>query len=329
MFSNRRVKYFGATNGYEILLSKLMFYIFKIFGLAPISYDCVWIREKNSWSFNYKFSWYGIIYNVALISLSAPASFIIIFLVHKSGIFARSKGENYVFTAFFSLYAVTTILTLIVFVLQHDKMTMIANEISKLRQLVTYKCRKRKFLIIFVGNFITALVMFVYSSFYSKRGPIFAVSYEFPGFLVYFLLIQYTLILDVVKNFYQYINSKLLEVLLRKSVKTVCDHNLELEIDDLIYLNSCLYSLSKDISDFYRLPMIWTTLDLFIILLLGILVNVEGLFFPNNFSISYLMVNFVCIYLSILALATLVVYVTNTTEEVCNVIFDTRDKKIN
>lgn len=116
--------YFGKK--FDCFFAKFMFYIFKIFGLATISYDHFCISEKKSSILIFKTSWIGIIYNVALICFFVPIKISYVLFLYRNEIYRYSRQEIRIFVAGAILIAFSAIFTQAVFIFQQSKMTSIS-----------------------------------------------------------------------------------------------------------------------------------------------------------------------------------------------------------
>lgn len=319
MFENRVIKY-NYVNKVDVFSAKFIFYFFKAFGIATIDYDHVWDSEKKSWTLVFKTSRIGVIYNVACICLWIPININCIIFFYNNKILSERHQVVLLYTVAGSFFCVSLVFLLFVFIFQQTKLACFANKIFSLRNMTAhnYPPNKRFFSFFFV-NYLITFTLFIAVFFYKKNVPILcSVGLYVSVNEVFFLLIQYTLILKMIKGFFQSINNDLNKLLLKEPICIIGKFNPDsIKIDKLMRFYSCLYDLSRDISSFYSLPMFWAVFNIFVILLTAIhLVIVEKIFVTNNNLREIALICLVVVYLSIISFSTLVVLVTNTIKEV-------------
>lgn len=304
---------------FDLLITKLMFYFFKIFGIATVACDHVWYDGKKSWILVFKHSLIGIIYNVVSICLIIPLNIIGIIFVYKSKIFVASDNEISVITAFECLFSFGNVFTLVVFIFQQNKMASIGNKIYKMKELVPveHKITNNKLCLFLFGNFVMSFGLIIFlSSFSEKISLAYTIIHEVNIFMVLFLLIQYSSILNMIKSFFTSINDALSEAFLKPHISTLEKLHLNYKLDKLMYSYTCLCDVSQDISNFYSLPMIWTVSNIFILLLFFLHIAFKRLFILKDYLDFSFVVELIYVYSGIVSLTSLLVYVTNTIEEV-------------
>lgn len=294
---------------FETFLLKFIFYWFKILGMATVSYDCTWSREKIVRTLVFKSSHTSIIYNILLIFFLISINFFFISKLEEDE--SNDDRIKFVVAVILYMFAIGPSIISIIFVFQHAKMASIANKINKLRELtIEQNIMKKNLFSIFFPNFIISISGTFLLQPRDNTDPIVVTGLNI--FFIYFVLIQYTLILRIIKNFYVFVNDTLHEVSFKKYAWTFESLDLNGKIDKLIHLNSSLYEISLDVSSFYSAPMLWIILNIFIILVINIYVFVTQTLDTKIFDAATAFE----IYLNILSLTTLVINVTNTITEV-------------
>lgn len=305
-------KYF-TTKKFEIFCAKFLFYFFKVFGSATISYYHVWISEKKSWILVFKKSLIGISYNIVLIVFSIPANIISVIVFSKHKIFAQSPQEILLFTFYGILFGFGNVFTLIVFVFQQAKMASIANKIYKLRELRSdNNSTKNKFFSILLINFLFSFGATILLSLFSRKiSIIHAIVLNLNIFVVFFLFIQYVIVLKIIRGFFKFINDTLNNELFSQSKL-----NLKLTLEKLMHSYSCVCDISQEISDFYSLPLIWAILNMFILLLWTTYNLIKKFFIYNQKPDLLIFFDLMYIHLAAVLLSTFVINVTETIKEV-------------
>lgn len=302
-----------TANNIDTFCQKFVFYFFKAIGLATVSYSHVWSDTKKSWILVFKHSRIGIIYNIALIICLIPLDVINVILIYKEDIFLQNHQEILVFTLYGFLFSFGNVFTLIVFIFQHDKMTSIANKIYKLRELTNENdlTKNKFFSILFVNSLISFIMVNLPSVLFQKVILIYCMALSFNISVTFYLLIQYILVLELIKGFFKSINDTLND----ESFQTA-ELNLSLRLEKLMFLYTCVCDVSQEISDFYSLPLIWALLNIFYILLWTAYNVIQSLFIFNQSPDVYFFYNLNYIYLCIFLLPAFVVNVTETIKEV-------------
>lgn len=309
------LKKYITTKSYDILFVKLMFYFFKLFGILTISYDNAWKRETESQSFLFKFSWTGTLYSVILIILLLFFNINRIYIIINGAFYSVSEQEYFVLNLLTHIIRIFNMIILSIFVFQPAKVASIANNIYESRRLAAEQYfTKKKILSVYAGNIILSCILRITLNIYLKDDTLYILT--FTDFTAHVLFLQYTFLLMILESYYKFINDSLRKSFLKGSNWTLEDHNLNLRIDKLINLNSCLYKASIKFSKFYSMSMIFATLNFYVYLLGNAHKLIKELFITNDYAILNNLISFVNFYLSFLLLAVLVTSVTNTMREV-------------
>lgn len=320
--SKNHLKIYNSEKNFDILFNKFMFYFFKIFGIATISYDHVWSSKQNRWILFFKSSWIEIIYNIVLLCILTPIMFVHLDFFYENKIFGASHRETVIYIASALLFMFGTIITLVFFIFQHANIKSVANKIIRLKNLTKENWVLNKLLFtFFLVNYLTSfsVIILLFSS--SNRAPIFYIIGIYISFYeILFLMTQYTLILKIIKDFFKFLNNELNEVLLKQPHLTIESLELCLKIDKLMHFYSCLCDVSEDISNLYSLPMAWAILNAFNVLVVTTHFLINRIF-VSNYCADILVTSLILIYLTTVTLTTLVINATNTIKEVLYVAF--------
>lgn len=300
---------FASSKNNDVFGLKFLFFIFKILGIFTISYNDVWIFETNSRNLVFKFSRFGIFYNIIFIFFLL---YINVIDYYSDPSVTTTKQETIVYNIALCLRHFTTTLILIVFIFQQARMVSIANKIYKLKARPVKVSFKEKCLFsIYVVKFIILYVVLNILNYFTYN----VVSAHLTNvYIIYFFLIQYTSILKIIKKLYEFINDSLQDLLLKHFCWAFENCKLDLKIDKLMNLHSRLYELSIELSGFYSLPMIFATFHIYIYLLSRAYFYIKWSFESSSYVKTWKI--FLEIYLTILSLAILVIDVTNTIKEV-------------
>lgn len=283
MFQNILKKNVTSRNC-DIIFFKIMFYFLKIFGILPVSYCYVWKRETQSWDIEFKFSWTGTIYNFILIFTKI---FFIIFFLYLNIIELKyvtpKKQENLVLTIMLNFNHLFNLLIMILFILRYSKVASIMNEIYKLRRLAAQSyVADKKLLCFYIGNII--LCSTVKTIFHITVYGIQNI-FTFTDYITHVLFFQYSFLLKILECYCKFINYSLHKSLLKRSDWTSQNFKLNMKIDMLIHLNSRIYDLSQELSNFYSFPMIFATFNFYLYLLINPYFFIKRAFITNDMNL--------------------------------------------
>lgn len=296
-----------------------MFHSFKVFGIAPISYDYVWDNAKNSHNLIFKTSWIARVYNVALIFYFIPTGFIAV-MNYKNNFVDHNPQQKLIYTVLLFLFGTSNIFILIAFVFQHNEMKSIANKIIKLQELTTKShLPNKKLYTFFIVNYFISYLINIFILFYRfKTQVVFVTFFYISIYRVLFLLAQYSLLLKMIKDFFKSINDDLNDILLKQPICVLDTFNLNVKIDKLMHSHKCLCDVSRDISSFYSFSMMCATLNILMLSLMFSYFLIKRLVLNDH--PERILGNVIVIYLSTITLTLLVVYVSNTIKEVLYII---------
>lgn len=334
MFHNSINKVYYINDNITFL-PQLKFFFFKIFGIATVSFKPKWIDQNKKWHWAFTSSVIDILYNVFLIVLLVVMNTIGINYMIKTDYLGRFKQDKFTIASLDTLIALSVIFILTIYCTRQKKIFFILNKISILRELFmrtiknSVSCRNAQFQkisMLSVGHVIITIIMLPILAKNEIYLAIYTASFNFCIFIINIVLIQYSVILKLIKIFFEIINEKLQNVtnipLWPVDVQSISIIKLETKLDHLIQMHCLISELAQEISDFYSLPMLVCTFNIFIDLLVCSYTVIKEIIFSNSLLIMNNILNIAHIYFNIISLATLTINVTETIQEV-NFLFKT------
>lgn len=318
------------AEGNQTFYIKSTFFFLKAVGIASVNFKILWVDSTKKWRWTFTCSKIDIFYNVFLIALLILMNTIGISYMIKTDYAGRFKQDKFTIASFDTLIAFSVIFILTAYCSRQKKILFIMNKVSALRELSTESienpvCYKSpsfgKITMLCLGHIVvTIIIIMLMSVTKDVYSTIYASSFNFCIFIIDIVLIQYSIILKLIKHFFQMINENLLYVtkksLLPIDIQAISVPKLEMKLDHLMKLHHLVTVLSQDISNFYSLPMLFCTFNIFIDLLVCSYTVIKELIFSNNLYVANNILNLSHIYFNILSLSTLTINVTETIQEV-------------
>lgn len=268
-----------------------IFYCFKLTGIATMKiqyHKSTWIykTQKPKWSF--VSSKIIILYNICLICSLIGMHYFTYEDTLKSGFGGRFDKDKVVIAIFDSLIVLTAVIIMGFYTLMQKKFVVIANKIHKTKDSNDLPiCVKKQYLTLCFGNIF--LYFFITISFALNQESfhvIYTIAFRTCIFIINSFLIQYSMMIKLVQSFFEFINKNLLELsdkyFEHKRIKTIENSNLKSELDYLMRLYPVISNLSREISNFYSLPVLWSLLAIFVDVLMCLYHLIKTLIISND-----------------------------------------------
>lgn len=319
---------FKRSNKTKLDYFQLLFYYFKVFGLATMTASKVASTNNTTnhfWSFSRSKS--TIVYNV---------SFILLFVMSNIYIMTFFCSGTYLvnFDAIADCGQTTIVLLVGLFILakscvSSDSLIVIANSISRITESllslsstniqknneVSWEIKK-----MFMINFTIWTVLFASIVMDFNTLSLYTIMVYFSNFFVHLLATQYSVILKFIKYDFKILNENLIEfgredpTIIRSTTgtKSKLDRLLRLQ-----KLHESLSATSQDVSNFYSYPMLVCILEVFIILILVCYYLAKPMIIQNNNLTAAMLIRcFWYGFVYVVLLVTLTKCVTATIDEV-------------
>lgn len=311
------------------LIPKLNFLFFKMLGIATVKFKLSWIDRNKKWRWTFTCSKFDNLYNIFLIILMIIMNTVGIRYMIKTDYLGRFKQDKFTIASFDTLIAFSVIFILTIYCIRQKKILSILNKISILRELsmenmensIYYKNSSfSKISVLSLGHVLITFLILIMLDKKEIHLAVYAISFNFCIFIIDIVLIQYSIILKLIKHFYQIINENLLYLtkgcVWPLDIQIIYVSKLGMKLDHLMQLHHLVTELSQEISEFYSLPMLLCTFNIFIDLLVCSYTVIKELIFSNSMLIANNVLNITHIYFNIISFSTLTINVTETIQEV-------------
>lgn len=262
-----------VKNSYKlkaIILNNIIFYFFKLSGIATMSIDSKQSYETKNLKWSFVSSRASVLYNICLIFLLIAMHVTSYEGSKKTGFGGRFGQDKSVIGIFDSIIMLGAVLILGTFCVKQKEAVIIANEMSKIaNSKEIHACFQNNYLTWFCfGN----ILMFFKPNAVTVKPRvsdiIYTIVFRSSIFIIISLLIQYSIIIKLIHNFCCCFNKNFLQFLSRSSnfyvIKSIYKANLNSELDNFMHSYLVISKLSRKISDFYSLPMLGSLLAIFV-----------------------------------------------------------------
>ncbi|NP_001177422.1 gustatory receptor 46 [Nasonia vitripennis] len=265
------------SNNKNLDYLKLLFYFFKVFGLASMTIDATTAKNTRNHFWTFTRSKSTVIYNVI---------FILVFVI--SNIYSMTffcRGTYVVnFETIGDCGQTTLSLFVALFILtksciSRNTLIIIANSISRItdsllslsstsiqeNSKISSEIKK-----MFIINISTWTVLFGTFAFDLKPLTKYGIVVFFSNCIINHLVIQYSVILKLIKHNYKILNENLIEFGDQESMAIRSPSEAKIKVDRLLKLQKLHESLSdtsREVSNYYSYPMLVCVLHVFIILI--------------------------------------------------------------
>lgn len=280
------------------LLYKCVFYFIKIFGCATMTFEITTTQTGGQWLFRYSQS--GVVYNIFLIFVMIiSCSFRSYWFLYDAEILFEKK------TALVAIIInnFMAVFILVKFCVHQEKFIEITNKIRSIREslrLISGELLFKKystydgiFNIFFPISIIFCLLVAVSTSMQRKTfGAMLYNASFYPNILTFVaLIIQYSVILELIQQLFKLINFNLLHISNAFGFEPFFNYTLKGHINKIIQLRKLYASLSDvshDLSNFYFQPMFVCTLCTFITLTIVLYRFLSPIIFGNTHQTIHL-----------------------------------------
>lgn len=282
-------KYKG--NG-TIILIKFLFYYFKIFGIATLSFEVV-LNTKRTLCFHFKTSKASLIYNILLIFSSLIMSSLSMICLNERDVRTqRGKFDRVFYRAQETLNLSVLILISIVYCIRQNQLVNLTNKINGIWGLLlmidnnsinNFQCLNN-IIKILVVNILMWIIAVLAGTGYGIQYFPFYFGANFSKLIITALFLQYIAILKLLQDFYRIANNNLQVILYNQCVIENLNVTQE-KIKRILIMHDIHVQLDKialELSNFYEKPMLFCLLSSFTELTCSCYVLVEPIFVSNS-----------------------------------------------
>lgn len=312
------------------LATRAMFYFFKIFGLAPMSFEATWLERNKSWRWIFSKSRFGTFYNVFLICLTILINAFGVRSMYATNYQGNTSQDTTLTVIEDTVIAASTVLILTIYCYLQSDLVTVLKKINYGREYATImdvNVRLNDNVLFDFVTFICACnvgIMLISLFFELDRAganvAIYYFIYVSDNLLATMVTFQYSAFLKMLQKMIAFVNENLDDVLIKsRSCSEVGDtenYKLVLEIDQLMKFHTLVCEISRDVSKFYSFPMLLSILEFFIILNHGLYFSVKDLVILNKGLTYSSFIDLFGLYLSLTSITTLTIYVSVTCQEV-------------
>lgn len=257
-------------NTHKLTFTKFIFYYFKFSGVATLVYNSE-LRDKNNVPrLLFTDSTRGKLYNNLLACLVIFSAYFSVKVSYFSNLFQRIKLEKVVDTIQTLVTVLTATIILIIFCIRQQQTIVIFNRIHKLSNFMHLDTKMNTRVKSTLNDIKTAffahavtLLLFIITTPLSRLSIMYFAGVTLCSFIINSIIMQYTIVLKLIRHIFGAINAELLEVLSKLSdihdINFIHVHGVQMKSNKLSLLRE-LYILmgkmSQDLSDFYSAPMI-------------------------------------------------------------------------
>lgn len=276
---------------FDIITLNYFYYYFKLSGIATIRISHTLMHETGKWKWSFHFSKISIFYNVYLMSLLVIMYIFAYNDIVKSGFGGRFIKDKVIIAIFHSLIILTTALILVIYCIKQKKVIAIANKISEAKYFqklppINVENNHHTLLLSFanISIFLYSVLIAIHQKpFYI----IYSIAFRSCLFIIDSLLIQYSVMVKLMQNFFDCINKKLLQVTAKISefhgIQSVYNCSTVIsEFDILMHFYRIISNSTEKISEFYSLPMLWSLLAIFIEVLMCLYHMIKQVYISND-----------------------------------------------
>lgn len=313
----------------NFILLKFYFYFFKLFGIATFNFVLEWNNQIKSIQWRFIGSKIDIFYNSFLVCSLFVMSLNGYKMMFNTNYLGRLEQDKLIVSVFDIIIAFSMLFILVIYCTWQQEIAKMANKFHNLQQLLfknDQRTRTAKTISLKLTTFLSFGIIFLFfiSFLWSLKFKIQVILYIL-AFNIYLsvmnsVLVQYCLVLKLLKAFFENINNRLQYIL--KKLTVCCEleiqqnETLQFELEHNMKLYRLISDLSQKTSNFYSLPMFGCTLIIFIDLLISCYITIKLFIETKTINISENLFDFIHIYLHVSSLSVFTIYVTNTINEV-------------
>lgn len=270
------------------------YYYFKLCGIAPLKIRFTRTYDTKEWKWTIDYSKIRTLYNVFLMCLMIAMHVMSYGDAVESGFGGRFDKDVSVVAIFDSLIVFTGVLIQGIYCVKQGKIITIAHEISTIEK--NFKNLTEDVQISTINNHVIWLSFGNVFMFFNPINTliehpetyniIYSFSFRFCLYTINSLLIQYSIMIRMIRNFFKIINQNLLEVPFRsvklRGIRSINNSSLSVKLDNSMHLYQMISNLSREISIFYSLPMLWSLLAMFVDVLMCLYHLIKGMCISNS-----------------------------------------------
>ncbi|XP_014211420.1 uncharacterized protein LOC106641499 [Copidosoma floridanum] len=324
------MKYFTNFSSNKIFVAKLALYLFKLSGVATVNCKIEATSDnKNIKHWKFTTSTYSIIYNTFLICTIVALSSIIFHQELKLNL----KLDHFKVTVLYMTehvrFALASIITLLIYSFNQKKIIKVLSSANDIRYLAN-AMNEPNGEILSVKNATTLFLIYalfcclIFTTWPFRSAA--QICYLVREFVCYSincsLLIQYSIILLLLRQYFQFVNNSLSDMVeearLKVTIARKGSNTMEAKkkLSDLRLLHSSLRQVSREVSSFYSLPMLLNSINIFFIVIFNIFYALEVSILTKYDSAVYdIIYSVLHVILYVILLIVLTTNVSNTMSE--------------
>lgn len=268
-------------NSIEALMVNGTFYLFKIFGIATISLKIIKLDRLQALYLLFNTSKIGFVINLILIFIIISSNLDSISNIFREDDLDGKLLVKVITTIPYFSYLLCVIFILLKYSVQQKQITILTNKINQVK-MMTQKMSQSSTVttaysytvqVVCFGNFLLFLFYLLQVNSYetSMTMKFFIIGFGASLFIVHLMILQYSLILEIMKNYFGFINESFSDIFKRyfsfHEDNNTYFNRVKSKIDDLITLHDNLIEICEETSKFYSLPMLWSAFNIFYILI--------------------------------------------------------------
>lgn len=260
----------------------LIFYFFKISGFAPLSFKSV-PKSNNNYDRQFTISKTSMIYNLFFVisMLSLSLSMDVDVKYYK----IEPCWELIVYMGKQTYFILTSITILLLYVFKREKIVLLANKmkIQEDRTIVKNRIALTKIAKIFIPCQLFHCFIFLLWQFRKKFSQIYLLRECFSYHVNCVLLMQYSMVLILLKQYFVNVNREISLIFTKKSssndeIRSIFQSIvINKKLSKLRNRHLLLRELSSEISNFYSLPMLFNSINVIMIIIVNVFYSLEVL----------------------------------------------------
>lgn len=320
-------KYANFVNFYKFSLNWCAFSLLKLFGMSPFSYKITQIDQISNKTL---VSVIGFLYNVFYLGLLILMNYLGIRTMFEGG-YEKFYLKNWAFSFILDLIlsSSVTLISIIMCALQKRTRSISNNmrKICEISMMINQSpgSSENIYLLNFILMCFASLVMRIMTTVLTENdikidNIIYDLAVSFDVLLVSYVLLQYSVILDLIKHYFKFLNDNLCQILRQtiwaRKTESIHETNLISKFNQLMLLHDLLSRVSKKLSSYYSLSVLLCAFNIFAMTLLSVFIASSELLILNQPLVIH---NFFDLYYSgmmVLSLIILSISVTNTEQKV-------------
>lgn len=309
----------------RVFFAKCVFYYFKAVGLAPIKLEVTPGVGNKSCNWKLKNSKIGTLYNVFLIIAYITLQFYGISFAYRDNYRKEYGSEIVLFAISDSIIAAGVAIVLVIFFVEQKTIITLVDQIYDTRKVLKVESKIGKLNFDVVAGTASVIIFIVISMLpfdYGIHTSIYNFACNSSVVISYFLVLQYALILRILRNSFYHIHKSFKKIsgFIVLSRETLSDRSLQLM--KIMQSYDSLIVICEDVSKFYSLPMLLAILISFIDSIICSYSLTKHAVIQNSALKKFDLIDSCIIGMIFISMLTLVINVNKTVEEVMNYTID-------